>query len=128
MDTEPKGAYNRAFIFTCENDGYWKAYMRIHINSIDKGVWEDIINGPNEIIMPNGEGVIVPKSEGQWNDIDRKLWSHDWKAKNILISALDVDEYYRVSYREITKAMWDILEVSHEGTNEFKQDRINTLN
>ncbi|XP_050890426.1 uncharacterized protein LOC127095839 [Lathyrus oleraceus] len=52
-----------------------------------------------------------------------------WKAsKNILISALGVDEYYRVSHCQIAKAMWAALEVSHEGANEVKQARINTLN
>ncbi|XP_050875701.1 uncharacterized protein LOC127079349 [Lathyrus oleraceus] len=57
-----------------------------------------------------------------------KLWSHDWKAHNILIFALGVDEYYRVSHCETAKAMWDALEVAHEGTNEIQQARVNTLN
>ena len=65
MTTKLKGAYNRALIFTGENYGYWKACMHIHISSVDKGLWNVIINGPNEITMTNGEGVIVPKLEGQ---------------------------------------------------------------
>lgn len=78
--------------------------------------------------MTNGEGVIVVKTSNQWNDNDRKLWSHDWIVQNILISASGVDEYYRVSHCETSKAMWDALEVAHEGTNEVKQARINILN
>ncbi|XP_050920455.1 uncharacterized protein LOC127138096 [Lathyrus oleraceus] len=78
--------------------------------------------------MTNGEGVIIPKSENQWNDNDKKLWSHGWKAQNILRSALGVDEYYCVSHCETAKAMYDLLEVAHKGTNEVKQARINTLN
>lgn len=46
MAIKPKRAYNRAPIFTSKNYGYWKAYMCIHINSVDKGVWDIIINGP----------------------------------------------------------------------------------
>lgn len=38
---------------------------------------------------------------------DEKKWSCDWKAMNILISALVVDEYYFVSHCTTTKAMWD---------------------
>lgn len=128
MATEPKGAYNISPIFTGENYGYWKACTRIHVNFVDKGVWDVIINGPNEITMANGEGVTIPKLESQWNNTDRKLWSHYWKAQNILISGLGVDEYYHVSHYETAKEMWDTLEVSHEGTNEVKQARINTLN
>ncbi|XP_050908322.1 uncharacterized protein LOC127121945 [Lathyrus oleraceus] len=78
--------------------------------------------------MTNGEGVIVPKPKNQWNDNDKKLWSCDWKAQNILISSLGVDEYYHVFHCETSNSMWDALEVAHEGTNEFKQARINTLN
>lgn len=40
----------------------------MHINSVDKGVWDVIINGPHEITMTSGEGVVVPKSKNQWND------------------------------------------------------------
>ena len=111
MANEPKWAYNRALTFTSENYGYWKAYMCIHINSVDKGVWDVIANGPNEITMTNGEGIIVPKPENQWNDNDRKLWSHDWEAQNILISTLGVDEYYCFSHCETAKVMWNTLEL-----------------
>ncbi|XP_050909219.1 uncharacterized protein LOC127122993 [Lathyrus oleraceus] len=78
--------------------------------------------------MTNGEGVLVPEPENQWNDNDKKLWSHDWKAQNILISALGVDEFYRVSHCESAKAMWDVLEVTHVGTNKVKQAKIKKLN
>ncbi|XP_050889072.1 uncharacterized protein LOC127094258 [Lathyrus oleraceus] len=78
--------------------------------------------------MTNGKAVIVPKLENQWNDNHKILWSYDWKAQNILISALGVDEFYRVSHYETAKVLWDALEVSHDGTNEVKQARVNTLN
>ena len=44
------------------------------------------------------------------------------------MSSLGVDEFYRVSHCETVKAMWDVLQVAHEGTNEVKQARVNTLN
>ena len=57
-------------------------------------------------VTANGEGVVVPKPKTQWNDNDKKLWSHDWKTQHILISILGVDEYYRVSHCETTKSIW----------------------
>lgn len=128
MATEPKESYNRVSIFTGEKYGYWKACMHIHINSVDKSVWDSIINSLNQTTMINGEGVIVPKPEAQWDDNDKKSWSHDWKTQNILISALDVDEYYCVSHCETAKTMWQVLEVAHDKAKEIKQARINTLN
>lgn len=74
MDIEPKWVYSRAPIFTNEKFGYWKSFMHIHIKSVDKGVWDIITNGPNQIIMTNGQGVFVLNLEAQWNDNDRNLW------------------------------------------------------
>jgi len=49
------------------------------------------------------------------------------KAQNILISSLGVNEYHFVSHCKTTKAMWDALETLHEGTDEVKQLKVNTL-
>lgn len=49
MVSEPKGAYNKAYIFNGENYGYWKDYMHIHINSTDRNQWNAIKNGSFEI-------------------------------------------------------------------------------
>jgi len=41
---EPKGAYNRAWIFYGENYDYWKQSMRVHIQSVDMDVWDAVTN------------------------------------------------------------------------------------
>ena len=38
-----------------------------------------------------------------------------------------MDEYVRVSNCKNAKEMWDILQVTHEGTTVVKRSRINTL-
>lgn len=78
--------------------------------------------------MINAYGVVVPKPEAQWNVDDEKKWSRDWKVRNIIIFALEIDEYYHVSYCTTAKSMWESLQVAHKGTNEVKQARVNTLN
>lgn len=97
-------------------------------NSIDIKVWSAIQNGPFEITMTNVNEVGVPKPEAQRDVEDEKKWSSDWKVRNIIISALRFDEYYRVSHCETAKATLDALQVAHEGTNKVKQDRVKTLN
>ncbi|XP_058733831.1 uncharacterized protein LOC131605501 [Vicia villosa] len=77
--------------------------------------------------MISDNGIVIPKTEAQWDDNDYKKLGYNWKAQNILISALGVDEFYRVSLCETAKAIWDALQVIHEGTNEVKQARTNTL-
>src|ERR1051325_11618488 len=45
----------------------------------------------------------------------------------MLIDALGVDEYFRVTHCTTAKAMWDALKIAHEGTNDVNLSRINTL-
>lgn len=77
----------------------------IHVNSYDKGVWDAFVNDPTQIIMTNNNGFITPKPKVQWYDNYHKKLGYDLKPKSILISALDVDEYYCVSHCEIAKSM-----------------------
>jgi len=52
---------------------------------------------------------------------------YNLKAKNIITSALGMNEYFRVSNCKNAKEMWDTLQVTHEGTTYAKGFRINTL-
>jgi len=51
----------------------------------------------------------------------------DWIAKNIITSYLSCDEFFRASQCTSTKEMWDILKVTHEGTNDVKRARKHAL-
>ena len=61
-------------------------------------------------------GVFTVKPCSEWTESDNKKAKYDWIAKNIITSTLSCDEFYRVSHFESAKEMWDILEVTHEGT------------
>jgi len=52
---------------------------------------------------------------------------YDCIAKNIITSALNSDEFFRVSQCASTKEMWDILEVTLEGTTDVKRARKHPL-
>ncbi|KAK2985411.1 hypothetical protein RJ640_007353 [Escallonia rubra] len=55
------------------------------------------------------------------------LFSMDDKAMNIISCGLDMKEYNRVSACETAREMWRLLEVTHEGTNQVKETKINML-
>jgi len=57
----------------------------------------------------------------------KKKDQYDLKARKILISSLGVNEYHSVSHCKTAKSMWDTLENLHEGTDDVKQSKINTL-
>ena len=69
----------------------------------------------------------IKKPREQWDEKEKKMVQYNLKAKNIITSGLGMDEYFRVSNCKNAKEMWDILQVTHEGTTNVKRSRINTL-
>jgi len=94
--------------------------------SLDKGSWDAIENGP---FVPKFEkdGSSIEKPWSQWTDFESKKAKFNCIAKNIITSALNSNEFFRVSQCKSAKEMWDTLEVTHEGTNEVKRARTHTL-
>jgi len=117
---------NRPPLFSGDNYPFWKIRMKIFLESVDKGVWDAIVNGP---FIPTKivEGKTMPKDFLSWTLDENKRVHYDVRAKNIISSALTLDEFYRVSICQSAKEMWDVLEVTHEGTDEVKRARKNTL-
>jgi len=65
--------------------------------------------------------------KGIWDAIENKKAKFDCIAKNIITSALNSDEFFRISQCASAKKMWNTLEVTHEGTNDVKRARKHTL-
>ena len=57
------------------------------------------------------------------NGLRAKQAQYDCIAKNIITYALNSDEFFRVSKCASAKEMWDILEVTHEGTIDVKNNK-----
>ena len=49
------------------------------------------------------------------------------KVMNILYCTLDPNEFNRISTCKSAKEIWDRLEVTHEGTNQIKEYKINII-
>jgi len=100
--------------------------MQFFIESIDKGIWDAIVNGPYtpKCLVENKE---VDKPWTEWTDEERRRAQYDCNAKNIITSSLSMDEFFRVSQYKSVKEMWDVLEVTHKGTNEVKRARKHAL-
>jgi len=55
--------------------------------------------------------------------LKEKNAQYDCIVKNIITSGLNFDEFFRVSQCISAKEMWDIIEVTHEGTTDVKRAR-----
>jgi len=108
------------------NYHFWKVRMKIFIESIDHGIWNAIVNGLY-ILMTMIDGVPVEKSFDELTVVENKRVEYDCIAKNIITSALNLDEFFKISRCSTTKEMLDILEVTHEGTTDVKRARKHAL-
>ena len=100
--------------------------MKIFIESIDRGIWNAIVNGPYILVFVVN-GISVAKQFDELTANGNKRVQYDCVAKNIITSALNLDEIFRVSQCSYAKEMWDILEVTHEGTTDVKRPRKHVL-
>jgi len=117
---------HRPPMFSGVNYQFWKVRMKIFIKSIDRGIWNAIVNGPY-ILAYVVNGIYVAKSFDELTDVENKHVQYDCVAKNIITSALNLDEFFRVSQCISAKEMWDIFEVTHEGTTDVKRARKHAL-
>ena len=95
---------NRPPLFCGLNYQFWKVRMKIFMKSLDKGIWDAIENGP---FVPKFEkdGFVIEKPWSQWTDSKSKKAKFDCIAKNIITSALNSDEFFRVSQCKSSKEM-----------------------
>ncbi|GAV62980.1 LOW QUALITY PROTEIN: UBN2 domain-containing protein, partial [Cephalotus follicularis] len=94
--------------------------MTIFLQSLDYQLWHIIVNGPR---MPTRtiDGVASPKPENEYNDNDFRMLQLNSKAKHVLFCAVGPNEFNRISSCDSAKEMWDLLEVTYEGTNQVKE-------
>ncbi|GAV67591.1 UBN2 domain-containing protein [Cephalotus follicularis] len=100
--------------------------MTIFLQSLDYQLWHIIVNGPS---MPTRmiEGVVSLKPENEFNDNDFRMLQLNSKAKHVLFCVEGPNEFNRISSCDTAKEMWDMLEVTYEGTNQVKESKISML-
>ena len=63
----------------------------------------------------------------QWSEEQKKSVNLDAKAINTLFCALNKEEFNHVSTTTSANQIWQILHVTHEGTNKVKETKISIL-
>ena len=114
---------NRPPLFTGENYPIWKVRMQIFLESVDRGIWDAVLNGPFVLVNVVNE-VQEPKPFAQWTADENRRAQYDVKARNIISSALTLDEFYKIS---VCTSSIEILRVTHERTDDVKRARKNSL-
>ncbi|KAJ8768804.1 hypothetical protein K2173_023708 [Erythroxylum novogranatense] len=114
---------NHPPLFNGTNYSSWKNPMKYHIISEGVEYWKIIIFGPQAPLKENGE----LKTEMEYDDNDWKQAYINAKAMKLIYCALTVEERNRVNSFTSTKEMWERLRITHEGTNQVRETKINML-
>ena len=99
--------------------------METFIQSIDFDLWILTIQG-SYILMKDVHGVKTPKTF-EYDEDDKKNMTLNAKAKNILTCSLGKNKYSRVSSCTSVFEMSKLLEMTHEGTSQVKNSKINIV-
>ena len=84
---------------------YWKNKMRMHLEAIDKDLWDIVDKGiPEATLMTSAEVV-------------KKNWQLVAKARSIIGAHLNKAQFNRVSDLDTTKKMWMRLSKVNEGVS-----------
>ena len=117
---------NRPPMFNGMNYAFWKIRMKIFMESIDSCIWEAVDHGPYvPMQVVKDEEVVKPRFE--WSESEKKKTQYDLVAKNMITSSLTMDEFFIISQCSSAKEMWEVLEVTHEGTEDVKRSRKHSL-
>ena len=84
------------------------------------------MNGPH-ILTHTSNNLVTLKPEYEQDDNDRRVAQLNIKAINVLYCVLSMNEFNRISSCSSAKEIWDRLEVTHKGTNQVKETKINML-
>ncbi|KAL2330583.1 hypothetical protein Fmac_018164 [Flemingia macrophylla] len=117
---------NRPPLFCGENYAFWKVRMKIFMESVHRSIWQAMVTDykvPTKIV----NGKEVEKQFEDWDQNEVRRAENDAKALNIIHSALNSDEFFRISACTTAKEAWELIKVTHEGTPEVRRARKNTL-
>jgi hypothetical protein len=104
-------------IFDGVNYAKWSHAMKMYLISLNPNVWKVI-----------GTGVEFPKpKETPGSDQLQQIIHYNAQAVNVLLSALEKDEYDRVDGLENAKEIWDTLKVFHQGTRPVRKAKVQIL-
>jgi hypothetical protein len=86
---------------------YWKARMEFYMQSIDLDLWDVVLDG------------FSSRPKQSWNAYDRKCFSLNVRAMQMLRSGLNDEAYSEIKSCSSAKDIWDTLDALHLANNSF---------
>ena len=96
------------------------------MKTVNRGIWNAVVNDyaiPTKFV----ENKTIEKPYKSWSQEEIRRVEYDSKVMNIIHSSLQCDEFFRVSTCTTTKELWNLIQVTHEGTSCWIEWPQNTL-
>ncbi|XP_069145959.1 uncharacterized protein [Solanum lycopersicum] len=109
---------------------WWKVRMHDFLMAEDSELWHIVLDGPFIQMIEEKDGEktrLVPKHRQKYDEADIKNIEKGYKAKTLLVCGIGLDEFNRVSACESAKEILDCLKMTHEGTEQVKESKIDML-
>jgi hypothetical protein len=111
-----KGVF-KLLVFNGEDFGYWKNRTRNYLLSQGRAILEII-----------QEAYVIPDTLDHATQGDLQKYENNYKALNLITTALGRKVYDRVSHLEMAHDVWLKLCNTYEGSSEIKSSRKDTYN
>ncbi|XP_070013378.1 uncharacterized protein [Nicotiana sylvestris] len=105
---------------------YWKIRMENFAKAYDVKVWRVIKKG-NYPLPAATPPLADPEDIDSYTKEQMEVVQVNNKSRNLLHNAISGEEYEKISSCDTSKEMWDMLEVTYEGTDKIKETYINLL-
>ena len=98
-----------------------------HLISKNPILWGVILDRPTKPMKTAIDGITkIPKERKEWDATDKLVIQNNAKAKKILIFDIGPDEYNKISPCQDAKAMWETLQIDHEGQQKLRSPKLIT--
>jgi hypothetical protein len=104
-------------VFNSEDFGYWKNQTRNYLLSQGCAIWEIV-----------QEAYVIPATLDHVTQGEPQRYENNYKALNLITTALDRKMYDRVSHIKTAHNVWLKLCNTYEGSFEIKSSRKDTYN
>ena len=104
-------------LFDGTNYAYWKVCMKFFLQVLGEQVWQAIEVGwikPKEVLV-------------DWDDATIIVANFNSRVLNALFCGVTNEEFKRISFVEVAKEAWTILETTYEGTKAVKTVKFQRL-
>ena len=88
--------------------------MRAFLQSLDEKVWQAIEIGWTK----------SKEASADWDDAKIKAANFNSRALNVLFNTVTNEEFKKISFTEIAKEAWTILQTTYKGTKVVKDSKL----